>query len=83
VFEGVWVSTGDGLPIQRLIARHRVEGVDVEMVQQHTWHADHIVVITATVSPEADDELVAMLDLCLSSAVSDSLPEFVDWQPPA
>ena len=52
---------------QRLVVRHRVGGVEVDMVQQHTWIADTIVVVTATTPVDAPDEQVELLSRCLES----------------
>jgi hypothetical protein len=44
-----------------------VDGVEVEMMQQHIWLADEIVTITATVPSGVDQSTIDTLNVCLES----------------
>jgi hypothetical protein len=78
---GVWINTSTDQPVQRIALRHCSQGQHAEMVQQHIWAGDHVMVITATVSCDVDDAIVACLDECLSAPCVSPLQEFTDWEP--
>jgi hypothetical protein len=80
--EAVWVTERDDpQPQQRLIVRHMVEGIAVELVQNHTWLDEGVVVISASMAIHPDSDLIAILDVCLLSAAADATATFVDWEP--
>jgi hypothetical protein len=78
---GVWTNTDTDQPVQRVALRHCSQGQQVEMVQQHIWAGDHVIVITVTVACDVDDALVACLDECLSAPCSSPLQPFTLWEP--
>jgi hypothetical protein len=82
--EAVWTTNEDDhQPQQRLVVRHLVDGIAVQLIQHHTWVADGIVVISASMAltPESDPDFISMLDVCLLSAAEDKAAAFVDWMP--
>jgi hypothetical protein len=54
-------------PTQRMVARYKAGHARVEIVQQHVWFDDVIVVATATVPADCSTGLAATIDRCLSS----------------
>ena len=52
---------------QRFIVRHTVSEVAVEMIQQHTWIDDTIVVVTATVPVDLPNDMARVVSDCLDS----------------
>ena len=52
---------------QRLVVGHRVGDVEVDLVQQHTWIDDTIVVVSVTTPIDTGDEQVELLCRCLES----------------
>jgi hypothetical protein len=54
---------------QRLVAHHRVNGTTAEMIQQHVWIDEVVVVVTATVPLGIDDQMTSVLHHCLDSVV--------------
>jgi hypothetical protein len=80
--EAVWVTEpADPQPQQRLIVRHVVDGIAIEMAQHHTWLDHGIVVITASMAIQPASDLIAQIDMCLLSAADDKTAGFSDWQP--
>jgi hypothetical protein len=63
------VSAGEA-PTQRLVGHHSVQGTTVEMIQQHIWIEDAVVVVTATVPLGIDEQMTAVLDECLESVAA-------------
>jgi hypothetical protein len=56
-----------GRPVQRVIGRHAVAAQCIEIVQQHTWFDDRVVIATATVDPSISDADAAVIGACLDS----------------
>lgn len=56
-----------GRPVQRVIGRHAVAAQCIEIVQQHTWFDDRVVIATATVDPSISDADAAVVGACLDS----------------
>jgi hypothetical protein len=80
--EAVWVTESHcPHPQQRLIVRHVVEGIEVEMVQHHAWRRDGIVIISASMAINPAADLIEALDVCLLSAADDKTVTFIDWEP--
>ncbi len=80
----VWITEPADLQRQqRLIVHHEVEGIDVELIQHHTWLDDAIVVTSVSMAREAnhEDDLIALLDVCLLSFATNKLAAFTDWKP--
>jgi hypothetical protein len=73
-FDLIEVWTTDEQPgypaTQRVLAHHRVNGTTAEMIQQHVWIDDVVVVVTATVPLGIDDQLTEVLHQCLDSVVA-------------
>jgi hypothetical protein len=65
----VGVDEIDGRPVQRVIGRHAVGVQCFEIVQQHTWLDESVVIATATVDPSISDADAAMISACLDSLV--------------
>ncbi len=80
--DAIWVTEPTDLPPQqRLIVRHLVDGIAVELAQHHTWCDDGITVISASMAINPDPALIALLDACLLSAAPSEHVDFVEWQP--
>jgi hypothetical protein len=67
-----WTTSpaGSRSPTQRLLGHHCVEGATVEMIQQHVWVDDVVVVVTATVPLGIDERLTEVLNECLESVAT-------------
>jgi hypothetical protein len=60
-------SVDDSGSRQRLIARHNDGDMTIEVVQQHTWGAEGVLVVTASVATDIVDALAAEIEACLDS----------------
>jgi hypothetical protein len=69
---GAWTTNAEPShpATQRLVAHHRVNGTTVEMIQQHVWIDDVVVVVTATVPLGIDEQMTNVLHECLDSVVA-------------